>query len=252
MANGGTGAFWQSATFNVLSEVASQVGTSLALGDAITLGTIGGAVAGGFIGGKIPAWSGVKGGYLKNAISEIGYGAFKGGARGAVAGAVGAVIDGNNLKDGIIRGAKNGAIGGASQSFAMIATFGATYKPSEAKLTYANKMADHFGLSTDKVAWRKGGLYQEIMKLGGKGNEREVTWGNSVATFSDTDAKTFGHEFGHIIQVDKQGWANFQGTGMIEQLQYSMHLMGLPFNDPYTTGNTNESGANYYLNKYGN
>lgn len=245
IANGGTGAFWQSATFNVLREVASQVGTSLVFGDGITLGTIVGSVAGGIVGGKMSAWSGVKGGYLKNAFSELGYETMKGGARGAVAGGIGSLIDGKNIRDGILNGAKNGAIGGAAQSAAMIATFGATYKPTNEQLVHARKMASHFELSTDNVAWRKGGLYQLFFN-------REVVWGNNVVTLNDTSAKIFGHEYGHIIQYHLQGWAQFQGKGLIEQTQYSFYLMGLSKNNPYNTPNTNESGADEYLKLYGN
>lgn len=81
---------------------------------------------------------------------------------------------------------------------------------------------------------------------------REVTWGNNVATFPITSAGTFGHEFGHIFQVQQQGWAQFQGKGLIEQTQYSFYLLGLSKINPYNTPNTNESGADEYLILYGN
>lgn len=55
-------------------------------------------------------------------------------------------------------------------------------------------------------------LYQGIQSL--LDYKREVTWGNTVATFRDTLPKTFGHEFGHIIQFNTQGWAAFQGRGI--------------------------------------
>ncbi len=102
-------------------------------------------------------------------------------------------------------------------------------------------MAKAHNLSTDDVAWRKGGAYQGVMSL--LKNKREVTWGNNVATFSDTKASVFGHEFGHIIQVSKQGWAIFQGKGIYEQL-----FLG---NKAYSTYGTNEWGAEDYLHPSG-
>ena len=55
--------------------------------------------------------------------------------------------------------------------------------------------------------------------------KREVTWGNSVATFNNTNSDTFGHEYGHIIQVREQGWARFQARGNYEsKLQVLLSL----------------------------
>jgi len=123
----------------------------------------------------------------------------------------------------------------------MVAVFGATYKPTVQQLKYADKMANAFGLSTDNVSWRRGGIYQGIMSL--MNNKRDVTWGNNVATYGSTSSKTFGHEFGHIIQINKQGWARFQAIGIFEQL-----FIG---NKVYRTPGTNEYGANKYLYQYG-
>jgi len=243
IANGGSGAFWQSTSFNILSETASQVGTSLAVGNRISVGTVGGAIAGGIVGGNLPKWKGVEGGYLKNAMGEIGFNTSRGGIRGAFSGGVGAAIDGSNIGKGIKNGMINGAIGGASQTIGLIATFGATYNPSDDQLKYANNMASAFGLSTSDVAWRKGGLYQVLQPLWSQGYKREVTWGNTVATFRDTDSETFGHEYGHIIQNHMQGWGNFQGRGLFEQLFFR--------GNPYQTPGANEYEADRLLYKYG-
>ncbi|MBJ7880435.1 RHS repeat-associated core domain-containing protein [Gelidibacter salicanalis] len=231
IASTGVSSFLQSATGNMLSEVASQVGTSAIMGDNITLSTIAGSAVSGFAGAGIGNWKGVKGSWLKNGIGELGFNTFKGTVRGAVAGAVGAGLDGDNIKNAIVNGAKNGAIGAFSQSALMIGTFGATYKPGTEQLKYANKMADAFGLSTDKVAWRKGGAYQAIQSL--IDNEREVTWGNSVATFSNTDPDIFAHEFGHIIQARQQGWSTFQGRGIFEQIFIGQSVYDRPGSNEY-------------------
>lgn len=236
IANGGSGAFWQSSTFNILSSSASQVGGDLAFGDNITLGTFAGSIAGGFVGGGLPKWTGIKGEYFKNAFGEISHNAFNGGLKGGVAGEVGAIIDGGDLKNDISQGAHNGAFGGASQSIGLIATFGATYKPTQKKLKYADQMAKAKGFSTDNVAWRKSGIYQVLQPLWTSGHShRAVTWGLNVATFGNTSAGTFGHEFGHIIQVYNQGWAQFQGKGTYEQLF---------MNHPYSNPEANEYNAN--------
>ncbi len=243
IANGGKGAFWQSATFNALREVASQVGTSLVFGDGITLGTITGAVAGGIVGAKIPAWSGVKGGYLKNALTEIGYEAMKGGARGAVAGGIGSLIDGKNLRDGILYGARNGAIGGAAQSAAMIATFGATTQLSEEDSKYIKAIQEKNNFK-GKYVVRKGGIYQGVQSL--LKYKREVTWGNSIVAFNGTAPETYGHEYGHIYQFYTQGWAKFQGKGLVEQF---LDFLGLA--SPYFTPGYNEYNAEKMLHGVG-
>ncbi len=243
------GAFWQSATYGILSETVSQIGTNLAFGNNISLGTVAGSVVGGVVSGVLPKWNGVQGGYVANALGEVGTSTLKGSVSGAVSGSVGALVDGEDVGKGILTGARNGALGGFSQSVAMVATFGATYKPTNEQLKYANNMANAFNLSTRSVAWRKGGIYQGLMSLGYK---REVTWGRNVATFGTTSAETFGHEYGHIIQFNQQGWAAFQGRGIIEQLQYTFYLMGLGGKDPYRTPGNNEWGADDYLRRFGN
>jgi hypothetical protein len=215
------------------------------MGDKITMGTILGSVAGGFVGAKIGNWSGAKGGWLKNAAGELGFNTLKGGVRGAVTGGVGAGVDGEDIGNGAINGAKNGALGAFSQSVSMIAVLGATYKPTRDQLQYANKMADNFGLSTNKVAWRKGGAYQYLQPLWSGGYSREVTWGRNVATFKGTSASTIGHEYGHIIQVNQQGWAAFQGTGIYEQFLDSFGLAS-----PYSTPGYNEYEAELLFQKY--
>jgi len=97
-----------------------------------------------------------------------------------------------------------------------IVAFGATYIPTDDQLEYVKKMSNKYSVSYENVQWRKGGIYQGIQSL--LDYRREVTWGNTVVTFGDTDKNIFGHEFGHIIQFSTQGWAAFQGKGIFEQL----------------------------------
>lgn len=121
----------------------------------------------------------------------------------------------------------------------MISIFGATYTPSADQLKYANKMAKTFGLSTQKVAWRKGGVYQVVQPLWSGGQNREVVWGRHVATFENTTPKTMVHEFGHIIQVHKLGWGAFQARAIYEQILGTFGVV-----DPYRTEGFLEYEAN--------
>ena len=100
-----------------------------------------------------------------------------------------------------------------------------------------SELAKRFELHPNQISqWRKGGIYQGIQSL--LDYKREVTWGNTVATFRDTLPKTFGHEFGHIIQFNTQGWAAFQGRGIFEQL-----IWGLDAYDISKHPNSNEVNA---------
>lgn len=167
----------------------------------------------------------------------------KGGARGAVAGGIGSVIDGKNVKDGILNGARNGAIGGAAQSAAMIATFGATTKLSDSDAKYINDIQKKNNFK-GKYIVRKGGLYQGIQSL--LNYKREVTWGNSIVAFNSATPETYGHEYGHIYQFYTQGWAKFQGKGLVEQF---LDFFGLA--SPYFTPGYNEYDAENMLHGVG-
>ena len=245
LASGTTSSFLQSTTYNMLSEVASQVGANAIMGNDITFGTVLGSMAGGFVGAKMGQWSAVEGGTAINIIGEIGYNSVKGGARGAIAGGVGSAIDGDNIKNGIYRGTINGMLGGAIQTTAMISTFGHTYKPSEEQLSYVKAMSEKYGVDYNSIAYRKGGLYQLVQSA--IKNEREVVWGRNIVTFGKkTTPETMGHEFGHIIQAMKlYGWSVFQRRGIFEQL-----LWGAGAYNPYLHPNSIEVEADklLYLN----
>ncbi|WP_392438118.1 hypothetical protein ACF3N7_10130 (plasmid) [Cruoricaptor ignavus] len=108
----------------------------------------------------------------------------------------------------------------------MIGTFGATYKPTDEQMKYVKKMSEKYKVLSDGVKWRTGGVYNLLIP------NAAVTWGNNVSTTNKYDsADLLGHEFGHIIQVQQQGWANFQARGIWEQIFVYM-IRGI---DPYTT-----------------
>lgn len=238
------GSFWQSSTMNMLTSVASQIGTGLAMGDAISWGTIAAGVVSGYLGAKMGEWQAVDGGWLSNAAGELVYNSGKGALLGGISGTVAAGLSGKDMGDGMKTGMINGAYGAASQSFAMIATFGATFIPDPEKLKKVNEISSKTGYSTQGIRWRKGGLYQVLQPLWTRGgSNRPVTWGNNVAVFSDTNANTYGHEFGHIIQVRTQGWSTMQGHGIWEQI-----ILG---EKSYITVGTNEYNAEKTLQDYG-
>ncbi|MBB4807698.1 RHS repeat-associated protein [Chryseobacterium defluvii] len=222
------GSFWQSTAMNMITSVAAQVGTSAAFGDSIGWGTIAGAAVSAFMGAKMDAWSGMSGGWLANAAGELIYTAGTGALVGAVSGTLAAALSGKDIGDGMKTGMRNGAYGGASRSIAMIGIFGATYKLEGEQLEYATEVADHAGFDLDKVAFRRGGLYQSLI------SRREVTWGRNIVTNSNTDGGTIAHELTHYIQGLQQGWAVFQARGIYEQFLdtflgvpvYNYHIYG--------------------------
>lgn len=237
------GAFWQSATMNMLTSVASQIGTGVAMGDSIGWGTIAAGVVSGYVGAKMSEWQAVEGGWFANAAGELMYNSGKGALLGGISGTVAAALSGKDMGEGMKTGMINGAYGAASQTFAMTLTFGATFIPDPEKLTKVKKMSALRGVSSEGIRWRKGGLYQVLQPLWSGGSKREVTWGNNVAVFNNTNADTYGHEFGHIIQVRAQGWSVMQGRGIWEQI-----VVG---SASYQTRGKNEFGAESMLQSVG-
>ena len=240
-----------SGTWEFLSNMVSQI-----IQDGkIDMKTIGASVMGAAIGNALPGWQGLTGsgfgGWVKNAVGELVHSSLRSGITGAVAGGFSAAFRNTNIWQGIKNGFENGAYTGAGQAAFMITVFGATYKPTDEQLKDVKEMSDRLDLPYKNVKWRNKGLYQlaqpffaKLFTKGSRGYSasefrREVTWGNNVATFGTngeaTSIGTFGHEFGHIYQVYKQGWGNFQAKGIREQL----FMKG----NPYETFGTNEYNA---------
>ena len=215
--------------------------TGLIQDGKIDLKNIGASIIGSFVGNKIPGWKGIKGkgfgGWIKNSVGEVLHSSLKYGITGAISGGFNSLFRGENVWKGMKQGFENGVYNGAGQAVFMVGVFGATYKPTDEQLKYVKKMSEIYGVDYKNVKWRKGGLYQVLQphfaklfssdpKKSTDYYTREVVWGNNVATFSNTDANTFGHEFGHIIQVRQQGWSNFQARGIWEQVIYGQRAYG--------------------------
>jgi len=229
-AAGNANSFWQTSTWGLLRNSTSQFATDVIFGNKITWGGVAGAAAGGLLSARLPGWKGVNGNWLGNAAGELAVNTSRGAASGFVSGAISAAIDGKNIKDGALLGLRNGALGGAAQSVAMIGVFGPTYKPKVEGLKIP-----------DGVVFRQGGLYQQIVP------ERDVTWGNNIVTNDYTDLTAYRHELVHFSQYLKQGWAIFQGRGIYEQVINS--AFGIEVYDYGKYGfKYQESQAQYYQN----
>ena len=221
--------------------------TGLIQDGKIDLKNIGASIIGSFVGNRIPGWKGIKGkgfgGWIKNSVGEVLHSSLKYGITGAISGGFNSLFRGENVWKGMKQGFENGVYNGAGQAVFMVGVFGSTYKPTDEQLEYVKKMSEKYGVDYKNVKWRKGGLYQLLQPLWSRGSNREVVWGNNVATFSNTDANTLGHEFGHIIQVRQQGWSNFQARGIWEQVIYGQRAYGKE--------GTNETEAEKWLQSVG-
>jgi RHS repeat-associated protein len=215
----------QNIAYNVLSNVTSQYATTLAFGGDITAGGFAGMVAGGFIGAGFGNFSGVKGGALKNAGAELGFGILKGATTGGFGGAIGAAIDGRDIFQGFYQGAKYGAISGGTMASMNLLAFGAAYKPD-------SEYGD-FG--------RGGPVYRRGHFLYPK--ETGISIGRNLVTrqtgYEKYDHYLRAHETGHYYQQSKLGFANFYSRTLREYNKYGM-------GNTYETGGTLEFGAEVY------
>jgi RHS repeat-associated protein len=241
------GTFGQSLAYNIMSSTAGTIGTNLAFGNEGTWGTVAGAVVSGVIGGDMGNFTGVNGGAFKNAVAEIGFNAVKGGVTGMYSGAVSALVDGTDMGEGILNGAKFGAIGGGVSSGLMIATFGSAIKPDQNMQKKIWKINKEYGISNSYApVFRRGGLYEFFYEAFTGEPARGVTWGRNLVV-PDDDAGTYVHEYMHFVQQVQMGWGTMQGKGIYEQVR--MFLTGGSW-DPYGTLGTIENGATKMTKKY--
>lgn len=183
------------------------------------------------LGAGIGNFNGVSGGALKNIWSELGFGIAKGAVTGGFGGAFGAAIDGRDMGEGFIQGAKYGAIAGGTLASMNILAFGAAYVPE--------KEYGDFGRS--KPVYRRG--YFLWPKRTG------ISIGRNLVTRLMGDSKfdnhLRAHEAGHYFKQSKLGFAKFYARTLGE---YAKHRM----RHTYDTVGTLEFGAQIYsLNKVG-
>lgn len=245
------GAIWQSSTMNMLTSVASQVGAGVALGDNITWGTIAAGVVSGYLSTKMDPWTGVGKSWIGNAAGELIYTAGTGAIVGGISGTIAASLSGKGFASGLATGMRNGAIGSASQTVAVVGLLGATYEPEADVLNEVKIMSQKSKVGYGNIKWRQGGLIPNLFS--------SITVGNNVGMnkYDIADPSVYGHEFGHILQQyqgqDKyegtghnpkpQGWSVFQARGMFEQWILPIFIKGF---DPYHTRKDNGAQYNEY------
>lgn len=222
---GQIGSFGQSIGYNILSNMASNAATNLAFGNEITIGNLVGAAVGGFVSSQIGNFNGVKGNDFENIAAEIGFNSTRGALTGSTEGAIGAIIDGKNVKDGIIQGAMYGAISGGTLSVTNILLMGPAYLPEREYGNFRN----------DRPVYRKG----HFLWLKSTG----ISFGRNLVTRLTGDLKfdeyLHAHETGHFIQQRKLGFANFYGKIFGEYMREG-------FNESYDISGTLEFDANLH------
>jgi len=202
----------QSIGLNIISNVGAQVGTNLAFGNHLTWGLLAGAVAGGFISQQaFGNFTGVHGGQLANMGAELGFNAAKYGVAGGIGGALGAMIDGGDVRQGFVNGAKNGALAGVAVSSLNIMLFGPTYKPDR------QYFAD---LGKNNPVYRSGTFITHALFYGGA-----VTLGRNIVVNKipgDDDRNTYleAHETAHYYEEMTMGFGKMYLTTLQEYIKY--------------------------------
>ncbi|WP_081413927.1 RHS repeat-associated core domain-containing protein [Chryseobacterium daeguense] len=255
------GSFWQSSTMNMLTSVASQVGTGLVMGDKIGWATVVSGLVSGYLGGKMENFSAFEnGGYLSNVAGELIYNSGTGALLGSVSGTVAAAISGGNVGDGMKRGMINGAIGSASQTIANIALLGAVYMPKKENLGCVEELSTKFSTPTKRLMWRHGGIIPNLFS--------SITIGENIGMNRNdvNNPNVYGHEFAHYVQQYRgqnyyrgnshaprpQGWAVFQMHGIIEQWILRTFMGIEPYVEYKNEGmQYNEFDAEYKLQQIG-
>ncbi|MEL6848197.1 MAG: FG-GAP-like repeat-containing protein, partial [Bacteroidota bacterium] len=206
---GQLGTFGQSLGYNILTNVASNTATTLAFGGEVSTGDVFGMVVGGILGAGIGNFNGVKGGALKNIGAELAFRIGKGGITGGVGGAIGSAIDGENVVEGMLMGAQNGAIAGGTMATLNILTMGAAYVP-------AKKYGD-FG--RDRPVYRRGTFLTRALAKPGSGMAlgrnlithefRKPHPDHPTLNYLEYNEYLRAHETGHFQQQRDMGFANF-------------------------------------------
>jgi hypothetical protein len=220
----GLGSFGQSLGYNVLSNVAGNVGANAAFGNPITAGLLVGSTIGGLIGGGIGGYNGVSGSSLKNIGAELSFSISKGAFTGAIGGTIGAIIDGGDIGQGFLNGAKYGAIAHGTLAGINILTMGPAYVPDK---SYGDFPAGY------KPVYRKGTYLSRAIFGEGTG----VALGRNLVTHTLDENQIWeiggrrinpilyneylrAHETAHYMQQIKMGFDNFYARTLREYIKY--------------------------------
>ena len=247
------GASANSLGLNIISNVSAQAGSNLAFGNNVSAGMIFGSILGGVVSHGIGNYSGVKGGSVKNIVSEIGFNSFKYGISGAFSVGVGAMIDGGDVNQGFANGARYSAIGGLALSTANILTMGPSYKPEE----------DFGDFGRYAPVYRKGTFITRAIFKEGTG----VALGRNLVThlakpggyidnagynIDDFNRYLQAHETGHYAQQIRMGFGGMYQKTLNDYSTYGLrNVYGTPGTLEYLADRYSLNRIGYYYNNHG-
>lgn len=212
------GSFGNTLGYNFLSSMTNSVTTNALFGGDLSWKNLISISTAAFIGAQIPTFGGVKGGWLSNAVGELGHNAMKGAVTGLASGAVdaGTHNDLNYLWKDIV----GNTISAVGRTLAVDAILGSPHilEIEEGK----------------KAMFRTGGLSS---LFSGKGSG--LTLGR-MAYVQSLNNSTKYHEFYHMQDINRMGWANFYARTLHEYFKYG-------FPKVYEIKNTLEWNADQYM-----
>lgn len=226
------GNFGNSFGYSLLSNAASGTVTNAIYGNSITLGSMGGIVAGGLIGSVLPRYNALSGGAFKNTLAETGINVGRGAVTGFASGLAMSAIDNN--KNAIWQNTVGGAISGAGSTLATIGIFG------------AGKIVDDSYIShgKDRPVHRSGGLASLFY------SEAGISWGRTAYSGKDSYASVSIHESYHYQQQKELGFANFYGRTVKEYI--NAFIKHGDWQAVYEMDNTLEKAATEFEYKWRN
>ena len=233
--------FGQSFGYNFMSNMAVNTGINAIEGNHITWGSMAALAVSGLMDGALPNFKGFGSGKtysifdgILNGVGEIGYNVAKGAYSGGMAGMIQASIDGTDISEGFVNGARSGMIGAGFRTGANLVILGPTIRPNDAikKALYKMGRDLHYDFVDDPYGpvYRTGGIWGRGLSVG---NTHEI----SGKYRNLNDEYTWIHETYHYYQFLTQGWETELGKGFIEQFFMK---------DAYHTRGTNEWNADYY------
>ena len=233
---GGFGTMGSSLAANIfwgtMGNVASYTTTTPMLGGELTAGGYAGAILGGMAGGLIPGFQGVEGGVVDNIVSEIAYSGMKGSVVGMASGGIGALLDQENVGEGMKRGAIGGMIGGAVGAGLKIGLMGPVSQKSQYQILH-EKAAEQFYDTQVGIYGsvnRSGGLIRYFNKYANGGS-----WGRNNVNYNRsrfTENEIFTHENIHHVQQSASGVIPFYfKTGLEQLFEGNDAYKGIRFNE---------------------
>ena len=115
--------------FGIIRNSASNIAAQAILGNDISLGTVAAGAIGGVLNGVMPGFHALDAGAFDNIAAEMIHTTVMSASIGAVAGGIGAAIDGRDIARGVRDGALGGAISAGLYTAFSIGLWGPTFDP---------------------------------------------------------------------------------------------------------------------------